>query len=140
MNSRKLTTKKNKKMKEIKNPEEAFAVLRAAQQKILDAAKTYIPFSFIIYTNKEKEINIYVPRDFYMQSIAADSETAKSKIVFVGKSLEEAAQNFLDFFVKGGKVYISHNSDGLQVYVTLAYTDDWSVVKIYVGNCPDRLF
>lgn len=123
-------------MKEIKNPEEAFEVLRAAQQKILDTAKKFIPFSFIIYTNKEKEINIYVSGDFYMESAVNNFKTAESEIIFAGKSLEEAAQYFLDFFVKGGRVRIICNTYRLQFCATLAYTDDW-LANVYAKYYDD---
>jgi len=119
-------------MEKIKTQAEDFKVLRAAQQKILNSAGTYVPFDFAITTNEKKEIKIDVSRGFNMRNI--DSKT----IAFIGKSLEEATQNFLDFFVNGGQVRISLDENGFQFYAVLAYEKNWSVSKMHVGHYYSR--
>jgi hypothetical protein len=117
-------------MEKLNNQEQAIDLIRAVQTDILKAAQFYTSFHFSIYINQKSEIQLGVARGFYLE----DYNRQGNELKFTGKSLEEATQKFLDFFLIGGRARVRLDEDGDQFKADFFYKDGWIVENTHVGH------
>lgn len=117
-------------MEKLNNQEQAISLISTVQKAIHKAAQSYISFRFAIYIGQKGEIQLGVARGFWLK----DYDRQGNELEFTGKSLEEATQKFLDFFLAGGRARVELDEDGHQFKADFFYKDGWVVENAHVGH------
>ncbi len=115
---------------EIKNENDVFNILKKIQQKIDNKATDYHSFRFeISFNNKTNMIEIKGRNSYIMKSRKGYEKP------FVGQTMIEAMQNFVNYFTEGGRISIKKDENGNQFSFDLGYQfNDWEIENLHIGR------
>jgi len=111
---------------EIKNQGDAIKLIFELQKAISEKAGKSITSLFGYTVNEETgKLNLTAKGSYYMSS------KKHEMLIFEGKSLEEATQNFFNYFVSGGEAQIDKDVSGEQLKTNFIYEKDHWLIKSF---------